>query len=552
MNLQGLIRKLPGKYALIFTILSLTLFLLSNLPLVIYARRATPGTVFPYYHGTAPFDYNVYLSVITLGKNGYWLNRDAFTSENTKPGIFYFYYILVGKLAKITSLWQPLAYHFARIFSVGLFLTAVFLVCREIGGRLIGFWSSILAVTATIPPIFLFGEKEAFITYPPWWSMLEALKRLDNLPHHLFGQALLLISIIFIFKFLKSRNLSFLVFGSLAIIMTGIFFPPAMMPIAFMLPLAVLVSKFLKFFNLKKVNFKSLFLNRETAGLLILFFSSIVPIFISFWQTKQGYPWTVWIAWEIDKWNYHELNFNRALLFSFNLLPLTALPAVVFAIRKEDLKILFLSFWAYMPFLLLPFVNILGIGKLRLIDSVPFIPFSLLTVLSLFLILKNKPLKILYSVLIVFILVTSLPVGIPSFIRNITAAKTDPIYKNLFISDAVWKTIDFIRYSLPADSLILSNDVTGNILAAYAPVKVYFGHINQTMNFADKQKNTRLFFAGQFSDSQASSFLEKNNISYIYYGEEEMTLSELKIDYPFLKKIYEDDGIFIFKFENPS
>ena len=542
MNLQGLIRKLPGKYALIFTILSLILFLLSNLPLIIYARRATPGTVFPYYHGTAPFDYNVYLSVITLGKNGYWLNRDAFTSENTKPGIFYFYYILVGKLAKITSLWQPVAYHLARIFSVGLFLTAVFLVCREIGGRLMGFWSSILAVTVTIPPIFLFGEKEALNKYSPWWNQLEALKRLDNLPHHLFGQALLLISIIFIFKFLKSRNLSSLVFSSLAIITTGIFFPPAMMPIAFMMPLALLVSR----------NFKSLFLNRETAGLLIIFFSSIVPLLISFWQTKQGYPWTVWIAWEIDKWNYHEPNFNRALLFSFNLLPLTALPAVVSAIRKEDLKILFLSFWAYMPFLLLPFVNTLGIGKLRLIDSAPFIPFSILTVQSLFLILKNKPLKILYAVLILSISATSLPVGIPSFVRYITAAKTAPIYKNLFISEDVWKTIDFIGNSLPADSLILSNDVTGNILAAYAPVKVYFGHINQTMNFDDKQNNTRLFYSGQFSASQASSFLKKNNISYVYYGEEEMTLGDSKIDYPFLEKIYERDGIIIFKFGNPS
>jgi len=67
-----------------------------------------------------------------------------------------------------------------------------------------------------------------------------------------------------------------------------------------------------------------------------------------------------------------------------------------------------------------------------------------------------------------------------------------------------------------------------------------------------KQKNTRLFYAGQFSAGQASSFLEKNNISYVYYGEEEMTLGDSKIDYPFLKKIYERDGIFIFKFGNPS
>jgi len=186
----------------------------------------------------------------------------------------------------------------------------------------------------------------------------------------------------------------------------------------------------------------------------------------------------------------------------------------------------------------LPFVNFLRIGKLRLIGSVPFLPLSLLSIYSLNLILKSKSSSVRNTVLALFIILTSLPVGMPSFFREITSSRNIPFYSNIYIFNYIWQTIDYIQKNIPRNSIILSNDSTGNILAAYAPVKVYFGYINQTMNFEEKQTNVRSFYSKRFSDREALAFLKKNNIRYVFSGPDEYF--EAKVDYPFLKTIFQE------------
>jgi hypothetical protein len=69
---------------------------------------------------------------------------------------------------------------------------------------------------------------------------------------------------------------------------------------------------------------------------------------------------------------------------------------------------------------------------------------------------------------------------------------------------------------------------------------VYVGQAN-TVNTEQKEGIVKSFFAGNMSVSQAQSFLEKNNLHYIFFGPQEMDdggIADLSKTYPFLTEIY--------------
>lgn len=533
--------KIPLGFIFFFLIANIY-FALSNIPLLISSSRTPPKSVFPLYHSPYPYDYNVYLSTITLGQNGYWLNRDAFTSEKTKPGIFYFYYILVGKVSGLFHLWPPIAYHLARIISAELFFLGIYMVTQVLLGKKLAFWTSLLAVAGTIAPASFFGEKNAFTVYTPWWYSLEALKRADGFPHHLFGQALLLFSIFFILLLIKYKKRKYLLPASLLIIATGIILPPAILAITFCLPLAYILSILFKLF--RKIPFR--FEKSEIVFLILIIISTIIPILINIVQTRQGYPWIAWISWEISTWNFKEPNFNRALLFSFGILPILSFPAVIKIFKKEKWEEIFIILWAFMPFLLLPFATLLSLGKIRLISAAPFVPFAILAAKSIFQVFDFHKRKIFSIILLIIFSSSTIPLSIRSLLHDIAISNTAPLYPNIYISKSDWESINFIRMNVSKDSVILSNETTGNIIPAYSPVISYFGHINQTMDFEKKQDNVRLFFTQEMTPEGAKKFLSENQIDYVYFGPEEKKLGRDKLTYPFLHPVFEAENIILF------
>ena len=537
-----------GRKFLIYFLIANLYFLAGNIPLIISYFRTPLNTVFPLIHSDSSYDYHVYLSVINEGQNGFWLFKDHFTSDDTKPGIFYLYYIFLGKISSIFRLWPPLVYHLARIVSVEIFLVAVFLLMRLLLPNRLSFPAAVAAIISTLPPLYFFRQPDAFSTFTPWWSFLEAISRLDGLPHHIFGQAMLLISLIYFLKFFKAKEKKFLLLASVTAVISGIVLPPALFPVVIGLPLTFTAASLYQFIKYKKITVDK----TVTAPFIIYWLSSLIPLALSAWQTRQGYPWILWQTWEVSRWNVQETAFNRHLLTSFSLLSIISIPAIIHIFKKNDWPKIFVVFWAATPIVMLPFVNLVSIGKIRLITAAPFVPWSVLAAVSfglLFAGLRKKSLS--YLTVAAFILL-NWSVTIPLLIQKIKTSRRFPLYSNFFIPQKNWNSITYIKDNLPAGSIILSNEYVGNIIPAYTPSISYFGHINQTLDFAKKQGNVWLFYTRNISDSEALNFLEQNNISYIFYGEDEVMLGKSKIDYPFLEKIYDRDGIFIFKFENPS
>lgn len=522
----------------IFLFIANLYFLASNTFLIIQMLRTPAGTVFPLLHNDSIFDYNLYLSIITMGRHGFWLFRDPYTSEVIRGSIFYIFYIIVGKLLPLSP---PVAYHVVRIFSVELFFISIYMLCRIILSKPASFWASYFSIMATIAPITFYHVQGALVTTNPWWSSLDAVRRLNaSPPHYYFGFALMLLSIRSLLSFGHTHKDRDLLFSIILIFVGGIVLPPILLPLIFGIPFAYLILQVGYLVRKKRIH-------RDTHlehALLACALTVLLCLIINFMQTKEDLLSNLFLTWSVAKWNANEPLFNQSLILSFGLAPILSIPAVVYILKKKGWEYLFLSAWAFFPFIFLPFANLLGIGKIRLISAAPFVPFGILTAFFLFEIIKNNTVRLLVgSVYVVSVLYVSVSI----WMLDMKQANQFPFFTNAFIPKESWRAIEFMKRTVPKDSIILSDEYMGNILPAYIPSRSYIGHASITLSYPEKKKRVVDFYTSS-TDEEAADFLKNNRISFVYFGPDEKRLgSNITPAHPFLKEIYKTGNVSLYK-----
>lgn len=332
----------------------------------------------------------------------------------------------------------------------------------------------------------------------------------------------------------------FLVICLLSVITSGITLPPSLLAILLALPLSFCLYTVGRLYREKKLLIEM----DLVIPIMLVIVIAAFTLSISIVQSKLGFPWSMWNVWEQVRWNSHEPHFNYQFFSIFLLILLFSFPAVYYAFKKNIFEMIFLSLWAYLPFALLPFVGILGIGKIRLLATIPTVPFALLITIFMFKLLKNQSLKI---ILITFLIVSSLGVTLYSAYKSYKQAEELPFYTNLYMPRSTFESIVFMQKNVPVGSHVLSNEFVGNIIPAYVPAISYFGHINQTNDFFGKQSNIASFYTHHFSESEALKFLNSNGITFVYYGKDEKLDPNKDLSYPFLKPIYTNQDVTIFR-----
>lgn len=107
----------------------------------------------------------------------------------------------------------------------------------------------------------------------------------------------------------------------------------------------------------------------------------------------------------------------------------------------------------------------------------------------------------------------------------------------------------FLRDNTNRNTVVLGYVTAGNYIPAYAGNYVYLGHAN-TPDEDGKEKIASRFFSGRMGQEEAKEFLQKEYISYIYFGPQEKELgrlSDLSTIYPFLSLIYTNTYVMIYK-----
>lgn len=514
------------KRFLVFLLVANIYVTASQLPLITFIQRTPSDRIFPLYHTNSWSDYSMYLSAITQGANGAWKLTDPYTTEPTKPTFFYFFYILTGKIAGIFKIPSFIAYHAVRIMAVELYFFTLYYLSSTILGTKRGIWGALLALIGTHAPIPLFNEPQAFQTYTPWWAEFEALKRLDIMPHYLAGYAILLFIVA---QCVSGRISRFarVAFTACLALLAAIIFPPAMIPVVMALPLAAVIAHTVR--------------RTDIIHIASVVLSASIGLIIIWHENSNGFPWNSWNSWERAMWNTNP-HFNWGMVMAFGVLPFFALPSVLRAFWEKSFSGIVLSIWAFLPYLLLPWIDLLGFSKYRIMTVAPVVPLAILSTQTIFRSLRQSGRKFV----LIFILLITIPISIDRLANNVQVAQHFGLYSNMFIPKPQWDAVQFIKRTVSMGSVILADEYIGNIIPSVAPVTTFIGHSVHTYQFFQKKEELRRFYSGTMPLSDASAWLASRRIQYVFFGIDEKPYST-RFPYPFLENIFTNTMVTVYR-----
>ncbi len=140
-----------------------------------------------------------------------------------------------------------------------------------------------------------------------------------------------------------------------------------------------------------------------------------------------------------------------------------------------------------------------------------------------------------------FLLIAIVMISIPTNIRYVYDCFSDiksNIYNyNLYMEDI--EALNWLDKNTNKKDAVLASKVISLYIPARSGNKVYAGHYDQTVNYAEKTRNIQLFYQQKLPAAFRQDFLKINRIKYIYFGPFESMLGNPGLDkLNFLQKVY--------------
>jgi len=134
---------------------------------------------------------------------------------------------------------------------------------------------------------------------------------------------------------------------------------------------------------------------------------------------------------------------------------------------------------------------------------------------------------------------------LPYFISKEVMASYHWLSAQPFNSSAFKNTSHITHHSLHG---VLAHPDNGVLIPVYSRQKVYASKWLWTENLPRKKINIKKFFRKDTSDTWRKQFLEKNNISYVYYGPLEKQVGDFSPDQTYyLKRVFDKSHTQIFE-----
>ena len=128
---------------------------------------------------------------------------------------------------------------------------------------------------------------------------------------------------------------------------------------------------------------------------------------------------------------------------------------------------------------------------------------------------NTKKLRILPE----FILIIAIPSTVILFVGGLFAAfnPTTPIFRD---SEEV-RAFEFLANQSKPGEVVLSSFDTGNVIPAWAPVRVVIGHGPESVGLSELQQSVHKVFQEETDADARRSFLKEHEVRYLFYGPSE-------------------------------
>lgn len=507
------------------TLIPHILILLALLFLVLYPQikkvnESYPDRLYLRIHGTWTMDYFIYLSEINQGL-GFEKPIAVYTTEpNLKTYNIHFFYHTLGRIGKILNMDHVLSvvylYHNSIIISLFLFYIFTFLLIRELVDKKFQLFTLLIIFFSSPPPTFKFTllGKEFFFQSSTWINFLKPNERNYLVPHHMFGVAMLVATVFFFIKFLKTSKKKWIIFtllshflGTAVYFVTGLVFSFS----TFVWTLLISIKR-------KLINGKFIKLDKVLAVLGIFVITAICYFLI--------------VADVVNRSGLGELEFSTTaeLAYPDNYLGvIVSLGPIFFFVifgiisffkKKSQERLLIMTIFLT-PFILyfLTASGFINTQKLRYFIAAPYVFGAIIAVWGIAYIysyLKKKFAARLFLLLVFIIFAGNIILGIKHYwIPNIAPGVQ---WTNLYIPLAYLDAYDFLNKNTKLYSHVLPSSFdTGHVLPAFARSVVYAGDISSTKDYAKKIEQLQSIYKGEMAKQDFDKLIKDNDIDYIFW-----------------------------------
>jgi hypothetical protein len=561
---------------IMFVLVAGTILGLNVTPLIAHIRHTPAGTQFSYIHNNVQ-DFYFYQSLMNQGRNGNFLIRDPFTTENHQPSLIFAYFPWWGFIGKILNLPNIAIYHGIRLLAGFFALLTTFFLIRRLRFPYPTMTFILASFAAPLLKTANPGGVEQVVPYMYFWTGMDPIRRAAYLPHHMVGAFLLLFCLLLLLSYIQKGVRRNLIIALLLAVPMGFIHTPSLFVLLLVLPSAYLftMAKITLMSYLKHAQFsikKILFENENPRILLAtLFFCIIgsVVLLTMLTQTNKGFPWSQYLTWEKTQ----QFPLDRELMGAFGILvPFTLMGAFI-GLVGNSYEWSLVSCWFLLPLLLSPFAAHLNLSNIRLIQGVPYLPLSMLAVLAVTTIQRffNRTFRGRLNVFInkrippprsknvgVLLLRRSLNAGGGHWIigllliiftlftvPTVSWSVKDQIreywtpYSNVYLDSRLFRAFDFINITFPSKTNTLATFYSGNYLPAFTDTVSYIGHTGYTYNVNAKEELVDQFFKGKMPTEDVKKLLTDNNITLIYQGPDEKGMFRSYLYPELLKPVYD-------------
>jgi hypothetical protein len=496
------------------------------------------GTSYFVLHGQG-----AYAAYIRQAKEGAWKVTHPYTTRPNPAIYVQVLYVFFGKIAAVFSLDPVATFMVARVV-VGLILFLATYWCITIVLP-INLQSLAVLFTLGLEPGPLVSEikniaslamaRPAIFSYFPQ----EVVLRHFGLPHHVLAEALGLLVFGNVFLFVKKSSWQRLVgIGVLTII--GTLSMPAYNSV-------LVITVFAVWFVWARVK-------GQTKKILPTLITIVVclgaaGIFTKL-QMNSG-----------DMYKYFNLDEKRWVtdgeIFVNYLSSLVLyLPATVFLwvilrrvwhhmTESVQLMVLLTTAWVVGPLLYIPLTHltIFPLANFRLVDGYTYVPAGILAAMGISEIGRAGG-KNAAKIAVIIMFAASLFLTV-SFIRK-TFEDQHNIWSNVYPLQQEWSAIRYLS-TVPKRSGVMVMKYFGEIIPTYDTVRVFLGETPGAIDWDQRYQIAVRFYSGQLTDSEARSILRKENISYVYWGQDEKKFFNAAALYPnVLVPVFQNPAVTIF------
>lgn len=484
-------------------------------------------------------DYYTYLSYVELGRRGEIQARLLATTMPQKPVLTHLAHTLPGfVLGKLLGFDSVASYHLIRALYGALFLYLTLIFFLKISeGKLI-------ALLAFVFTFFISGFPQIVSMSPfraerflSWLQEQNIIGRPTGPLHYNAGFIFFILAFLWYFTSGKRHLLKKgIVFGILLNLLL------LANPFAFLIfGLSFVVYGLIKMISAGRLSFL-----KKELPILVVSFLLASPLFLYNQYFLSQEPWgKLGVAPKFYVITHPPIGFAETILSIGPTFFLTVLAIFALAIGQMKLnfsrsQFVFLLSWLLLQFFLFFFGDFVKIDPLRSFNGLYYLPLSLFSAYLVKFVADNFRRKKTASVIIMLglFIITS-----PNYYLS---------YKDQLFAFTDFKTFQSLSYptkkQLEAFKFLENKTPTASgVLALYEASSLIIGFSGNSTEVNMDQAVKIPFFTNQMREDEAYKFLKNNHFSYVYFGYQEKSVGGDIKKYPFLKKIFGNEEVEIYK-----